>query len=357
MFSPTTILAWLEDNVKDMRASRRKTLGAIVPAAMMLCGLGVLALGRAMNTGTTGKHNIKRVNRFLGNRDLECEAIAAGIFRAFAPREGRVLVLVDWTDVANGKLLVFALPRDGRALPFYTQVVAKDASEGALVQAEEQAVLALSRICAGRSDIVLVADRGFGNQRWIEAVGRQHWHFVQRLSRIFFVDVEGYIGTLKEHHLRKGSRPRDWGHGVFGQDERIHGRLVTVYAPDAKEPWYLVTDLTDASAGQIVGMYRRRMWIEALFRDKKNRDWGMSLDAVELHDPARYERLFYIVALAFIFLSAYGAAAERCGFDRGFKANTRTVRVINLIRIGFHYAKRHRCSLKRALRDLQALPA
>ena len=60
MLNPQRILSWLETNVKGMRRSRMKTLADIVPAAMELCGVGLLALGRAMPTDTTAKHNIKQ---------------------------------------------------------------------------------------------------------------------------------------------------------------------------------------------------------------------------------------------------------------------------------------------------------
>lgn len=56
MLSPQEILAWLKENVKGMRLSRLKTIWTIVPAAMELCGVGVLVLGtpcapvRAPNT-------------------------------------------------------------------------------------------------------------------------------------------------------------------------------------------------------------------------------------------------------------------------------------------------------------------
>jgi hypothetical protein len=127
MLSPEEILSWLKENVKGMRLSRLKTLAAIVPAATTLCGVGVLSLGRAMNTPTTAKHNIKRVERFLCNTGVESVALAHAIFNAFAPEQGPVLVLADWTDVANGKLLVFALPCNGRSLPFFVCVVPKNA--------------------------------------------------------------------------------------------------------------------------------------------------------------------------------------------------------------------------------------
>jgi len=340
MRSPANILSWLQENVKGMRLSRLKTLAAIVPAAAELCGVGVLALGRAMNTGTLAKHNIKRVDRFLGNAAVEGLALARAIVNAFAPPSGRVQVLVDWTDVPNGKLLVFALPCNGRSLPFFVRAVAKDVGEGGLIRAENEGLQALRLIIDKSREVVIIADRGFGNRRWIGAVRAQGFHFVQRLSCVFNVDTEQYIGALRDLNLRRGKRIRDWGWGTIGDDEAIEGRLVTAYDPEAKEPWYLVTDLKEIPAPEVVDFYRRRWWIEPSFRDNKNRDWGLGLAHVHLKDYRRYERLFYIVALAFIFLSAHGALAEAEGFDKGLKANTRKTRVLNLLRIGYHLIRK-----------------
>lgn len=355
MFSPATILPWLEEHVKGMRRSRMKTLAAIVVSATDLCGVGLLALGRGMHTGTTAKHNIKRVGRFLGNAHVEGTAVARGLFDAFAPTQGRVLVLADWTDVANGKMLVFALPCNGRSVPFFTAVVAKHAGEGGMIRAETEALQALARICATRSNVIIVADRGFGNRRWLGDVRDQGFHFVQRLSCVFQAETEHHIGGLKELNVRRGNAIRDWGHGTIGEDRAIVGRLITAYDKKAKEPWYLVTNVDDATAKEVVSLYRRRWWIETLFRDKKNRDWGLGLATVHLKDYRRYERLFYIVALAFIVLSAHGAAAEAEGFDRGLKANTRKTRVINLLRIGYHFIRHKGWQLNYAVHALREL--
>ena len=59
MFDPSKILAWLESNVEGMRRSRMKTLADIVDAALLMHGVGVLALGRAMAGETAAKHCIK----------------------------------------------------------------------------------------------------------------------------------------------------------------------------------------------------------------------------------------------------------------------------------------------------------
>lgn len=355
MLSPEVILSWLEENVKGMCLSRCKTLAAIVPAAMELCGVGVHCLGRSMETHTTAKHNIKRVDRFLGNADFESHALARAVFNVFAPTRGPVTVLADWTDMANAKLLVFALPCNGRSLPFFAHVVAKKVGDGELIQAENEALKALRDICRDRSDITVVADRGFGNRRWIQTVRALGFHFVQRLSCVFNVDTDKYIGALRDLNLRRGKPVRDWGQGTMGDDEAIEGRLITAYDPQAKEPWYLVSDLQDVPATQIVETYRRRWWIETLFRDGKNRDWGLGLASVTLKDYRRYERLFYIVALAFIFLSAHGAVAEAQGFDKTLKANTRKTRVLNLLRIGYHFMRTMGAAIQEAQECLRAL--
>jgi len=355
MLNPEQILTWMEENVKGMRRSRMKTLAAIVPGAMELFGVGVLALGRAMQTATTCKHNIKRVNLFLGNSALEGEALAQAIFEAFVPQTGRALVLADWTDVANGKLLVFSLPANGRSIPFFAKAVAKKAGEGAMIRAENKALAALQRICQNGPEVTVVADRGFGNQRWIPTVKGLGFHFVQRVSGVFHAETEHYIGKLDEMNLRRGKRMRDWGHGTLGEDQAIQGRLVTAFDPDAKEPWFLLTDLDDASLKEVVSIYRRRWWIETTFRDKKNRDWGLGLASVALKDYRRYERLFYIVALAFTFLSAHGAAAEEEGFDKGCKANTRKIRVLNLLRLGHIFIRQQGAQFEHALEALRRL--
>tara|TARA_R110002073_G_C9398239_1_gene574384 strand:- start:7 stop:1104 length:1098 start_codon:yes stop_codon:yes gene_type:complete len=355
MLSPDAILTWLERNVNGVRVSRLKTLSAIVPAAMAMRGVTTHDLGRFMPSDTDAKHSIKRVDRFLGNARLEVAALAQGIFDAFAPRRGRVLVLADWTDVTNGKMLVFSMPCNGRSIPFYTKVVPKNAGKGVLKKAEMDGLRELERICDSRSEVIIVADRGFGNKRWLAEVRALGFHFVQRLSNVFHVDTERYIGALGEMDLRKKAKARNWGRGTIGEDQVIEGMLITTYDPRAKEPWYLVTDLDDLAAEDVVQIYRQRWWIETTFRDGKNRAWGLGLDHVDLKNYERYERLFYIVALAFIFLSAHGAAAEMNGFADTLKANTRKTRVLNLIRTGSLYIIRHGLNLREATRALQKL--
>lgn len=360
MYDPNKILAWIEANVQGMRRSRSKTLAAIVSAALLMKGVGVLALGRAMAGEVTAKHCIKRVWRFLRNEQFEAEALFGALFNFLRPPTGRTIILVDWTDLHPFQQLVFSLPRDGRALPFLAITVRKGSSEkenkGVMVAAENEALQMLARMCPPGLQPILVADRGFGHPRWLGEIQKRGWHFVQRLSHIHQVCVEEHMGTLKELGIRRGRRARDWGWGTMDEQEFGPIRLVTVFERDADEAWYLVTSLEFEVPAEIVRLYKRRMWTEAMFRDLKNRDWGLGLDHVRLSEPDRHDRHFAILALAYALLCAFGAAAESFNIAQQLKANTRPDRVLNLARIGNYFLQLYRCSLKEAFSALQALP-
>jgi hypothetical protein len=271
-----------------------------------------------------------------------------------------VLVLVDWTDLAPFQQLVFSLPRDGRSLPFLWVTIRKGTSEeeqkGAMIAAERAALERLQRICPPDLKPILIADRGFGHARWLGEIQNRGWGFVQRLSHIHQVHVEQHMGSLKELGIRRGRRPRDWGWGTMDEQEFGPVRLVTVFAREAQEAWYLITNLEFEAPAEVVRIYQRRMWTEAMFRDLKNRDWGLGLDQVRLSEPLRHERHFCVLALAYVLLCAFGAAAETLGIAQQLKANTRPERVLSLARIGNYFLQLSRCNLATAFRALAALP-
>ena len=125
MYEPKHILSWLEEKVEGTRRSRAKTLAAITGGAMRMQGSGVLALGRAMEGPVAAKHRIKGVDRFLGNQQVEIDSVNEALFHQFRPHDAPVVVLADWTDRHPFQTLVLALPRDGRAIPFYSITVEK----------------------------------------------------------------------------------------------------------------------------------------------------------------------------------------------------------------------------------------
>jgi hypothetical protein len=360
MYDPDNILAWLEEKVEGMRRSRMKTLASIVGGAMRMRGSGVLALGRAMDGEAKAKNRIKRVDRFLGNASVEIDAVNAALFEQFYPRSGPVVVLADWTDRRSFQQLVLALPRDGRALPFYSITVQKGDGSGAhaglMIRAEAEALEALAGMCGDVIRPVIIADRGFGNTRWLGDIQNRGWHFVQRISCEIYMETQDYTGHLYELGIPRGRKPRDWGTGTMTNKFFGPVKLITVYERKAEGPWHLVTNLENEYPGTIVNLYKRRMWIEAMFRDLKNANWGLGMDHVRLTKEERFDRHFLILTLDYIFLFAFGAAAERAGFADQLKANTSDERALSLARVGNYFLQIALIAIPIAIQELLELP-
>ena len=108
---------------------------------------------------------------------------------------------------------------------------------------------------------------------------------------------------------------------------------------------------------EIVELYRKRMWTEAMFRDLKSRKWGMGLDEVQLTTVERTQRHFLIIMLAYILLCAFGAIAEHQQFGETLKANTVNKRVLSLAVIGNHFIEFiGRITVRMAIEKLVQLP-
>ena len=120
-----------------------------------------------------------------------------------ASADGPTIVLVDWTDLMPFTQLLFALPRDGRALPFMSVAVEKDGGLGSRVAAETEAVSRLSRWVPKGCEMIIVADRGYGNRCWMKAIAGYGWYFVERVGRNFNADTEGFIGNFEEMRFRR----------------------------------------------------------------------------------------------------------------------------------------------------------
>jgi hypothetical protein len=305
MFGPRKIMKWFDRNLQVVRRSRRKTFASIVHAAMKMKGLGVLSLGRAMEGPALAKHRIKRVDRFLGNKQVELLAISRTLFHVLCGREKHPVVLVDWTDRQAFEQLVLSVTKDGRSMPFHAVTIKSTRfnveTDGVKIQAERQILHQLRAMCPPTVTPIIVADRGFGNERWIGDIQKWGWLFVQRISKQHYVETEGHIGTIPELGIRKGYRPKDWGWGTMGdnkQERKTRFRLVTVYDRQADEPWYLIANIGDMTPDEVVRTYKKRMWTEAMFRDLKNRKWGMGLDDVRLGSIERTAVHFMIVICA-----------------------------------------------------------
>jgi hypothetical protein len=93
-----------------------------------------------------------------------------------------------------------------------------------------------------------------------------------------------------------------------------------------------MTDLPQ-SARLLSELYARRMGIEQLFRDAKNKRAGWSLRDTQITDPARLDRLILIMAIAYLLLTALGLLARTRYRPSAWSSNNRSD-TLSAFRIG-----------------------
>ena len=110
-----------------MQAKRRECLLAAVQSAIAGRHLCVSDLGRGLTGAVAVKHNIKRVDRLLGNAHLHTEFIEvyASLARRHLAGVHTVLIVVDWSDLSEDRrwqLLRASIALDGRSVTLYEEV-------------------------------------------------------------------------------------------------------------------------------------------------------------------------------------------------------------------------------------------
>lgn len=327
------ILRWTHRHVKGLRRSQRTTLGYLVAGLVDGGCAGVAAIGRQLPGPAFAKHKIKRVDRFLGNGRVDLAVVSQALLNWATESGSRLLLALDWTDLPQGKkMLSLSVPSRGRALPVHLRVVDERRMWKSQNNLEEGLIKELLTLLPLGTKPVLLADRGFGRTRLMQQLKGWGVSFVLRVQGVAIVRSQGRKRRLQAIPLQRGQTV--WLRRVLYRDEEpVEVNVVLTWRRRMKEAWTLVTDLDDPPH-TIITYYGRRMQIEESFRDTKSVRWGFRFRHVRLSTCERYERLLMVLMLAYLFLMAVGAQAERDGRHRRLMANTVRHRTLSWFTVG-----------------------
>lgn len=342
---------------------RWMAIAVVVESIIQAGRLSLSAVGRATLGCGRPKHNIKRVDRLLGNAHLSGErwlffkAISAWLVGDTT----RPVVLLDWTKVTdNLHALVAAVPIGGRALPLYIEVHRERYLGNHRVHA--RFLKALKAVLPPGCQPIIVTDAGFQGPFFRE-VSRHGWYFLGRLrgsGKARFPSIATPVTRERLYEIAS-TTPRDLGEcRLYTSSKSVQARLVLVrakrrpgprtqrpcrtdvaiYRDRGRDPWLLATSLTDRSAEQVVAAYALRMKIEETFRDAKNHRFGWSLRHVRCYSSDRMANLLLLTTLAIIVVTLLGFEAERRQLHRGYQANTVKQRVLSFFVLGLAVLRR-----------------
>ncbi|MGB9920680.1 MAG: IS4 family transposase [Moorellales bacterium] len=326
-------IAWFT----QLRKSQRKTLAAAVFGLMKSRRIGIAAIARGIPGPVASKHRIKLVDRFLGNERVVIDNAVIPLINWLCATRKRLFVALDWTDLHDGvhQVLFASVIAGTRALPVLWRVVEKQNPQLSQNQEEERLLERLKRLIPLGTEVIVLADRGFGRVELFKRLEQLGLGYVIRVSGTVWVESGQFTGVLQRFPVRIGQLI-DFGPVLYQKKERYPVRLIYQFDPGQEEPWFLVTNL-DWNPRAVTCAYGRRMDIEEKFKDFKNPRTGLGLRGGRLSRAGRYERLLLIMVYAYFFLLLAGAYGESKGHHRQLVASSTTKRrVLGLWQVGYH---------------------
>jgi hypothetical protein len=342
----------------DVHATRVLSLANGVVGVMHAAALGIHAIGRGLADALDlePKHAIKQVDRLLSNRGIAIWAWFAQWVAFVVAERKEILVALDWTEFdkdGHATIALYLITSHGRATPLIWKTIDKAKLKNRRGEYELEVVSRLHETLPSSVDVMVLADRGFGDQKlfaWLDTIG---WGFIIRFRQGITVTCGGESRPAAEWIARSGHAKmlRDV---LFTKDRTPVPAVVLKHQKGMKEAWCLATNRPELGAADVVNRYSRRFTIEETFRDIKDDRFGMGLSATHIGTPERRDRLLFISAVAQALLTLLGAASEACGLDRTLKANTVKTRTMSLFNQGSYWYRRIPNMGEERLRPLMA---
>lgn len=354
----------ISEELSFIHQTRRDSLLTVSKALIDGSKLSVAQLGNRIINNTTPKHNIKKVDRLLGNKNLEVKEIYSKLSKMLLLSMQEIVLLVDWCIYENKKyhVLQASLVAEGRSLPIYRDAYDITSADFHQTKAENQFLDNLAKcIPSNIRKVVIVTDAGF-HTPWFFKVMEFGWHFVGRLRGNLEVKLNNDSWKPANKFFKKASRkPKFLGEAKVGKsvfnkygitagvhiyysprknresvNKRYSKAINALYKSGNKEPWVILTSLRelDRFPQSVIKIYQKRMQIEQNFRDDKNNRWGFGFRSTKCGQAHRLSVYLLLAAIAQICLWLIGFAAEKSGYKKMFQVNTMKRRVLSYISLG-----------------------
>ena len=325
---------------KDVHAKRvyslaNATLGVISSASLAVNTIGQ---GLALARGRLTKHAIKQVDRMLSNPGIDVGELTKRWVPYVVGQRPSIVVAIDWTDFDadnQATIMLSLVSKHGRSTPLLWLTVDKATLKNHRNAYEYRVLEQLAEALPADVNVLIVADRGFGDQKLYRFLTEElkFDYLIRFRGNIAVTSAEGETRPAADW-VGVGGRPRTLRNASVTAETYQVGTVVCVHAKDMKEPWCLAASTTTDTAKQLMTTYGKRWGIESGFRDTKDLRFGMGMASIRVSTPERRDRLWLLNAFAVVLLTLLGAAGEALGYDRHLKSNTSKTRTHSLFRQG-----------------------
>ncbi len=358
MHALTILHRILSSSFPEIHARRLASLLAAVEAVVTGSRLTLSDMGRGLRGQVAVKHNIKRVDRLLGNNSLHIEMpkLYEVLVRQNLDGISMPLIVIDWSDLTvdrKWQLLRASVAIEGRSMTLYEEVHPQSSATSPNVHQAFLTQLAamLPLGCAP----ILITDAGFRGA-WFRLVNRMGWYWIGRIRNRDMVSPEngGEWAGCKTLYSLATAKAKSLGQYSYVRNHPVPCRLVLIKrikrdrhkksrlgklvhssrslknARAQCEPWLLAVSPTlgHLSAQAVVAVYAQRMQIEESFRDLKSERFGLGFSANRSAQKDRLGVLLLVACLASFVLRLIGEVGKARQMEFQFQSNTRRSRPV-----------------------------
>ncbi len=251
----------------------------------------------------------RRLQRFV-QRPVDVEAFfrlwTASIVRRLKTKT--IVLVVDETKLkAEFGIMVVGMVYEGRCIPLAWRIYRANSHHTYPSEGQVDMIVGLLRAIQGglplHRRVRVLADRGIRTSpSLMRGVMELGWTFLFRVtkqSKIILPD--GQAVTFYDQVAAPDQRYQASGM-VFKKRGRIPAHVRVLWGKQAQDKWALVTNDDSLTGWE----YAQRMWIEEAFRDLKSHGW--QLEQAQFECPARLERLWILLVVAYAWLLLWGSA-------------------------------------------------
>jgi hypothetical protein len=289
----------------ELRVTRLRNLTLLVHGILHSRSSCLSAIVRHWSFGPTRHiHRLKRLHRFLKNPAMKVAPLfrpLAAIVWPYRPggqRTSLVPIALDWTKVRSFNVLWAAVPRNQRALPLAFGVYHAKRLRHSQNKLERGLITLAASLLPRSFTPLILADAGFGQTELLRWLQQRQFAFVIRLRPNTLVHYRGRTRPLGDFDTIEGA-PILLSNVEYRGKHPVVINIVVSRLGDSL--WYLGTTFT--SARQAVACYRKRFWIEEMFRDFKS---TLGLRKARVKDENRLARLLLGLQIAYLILFIVG---------------------------------------------------
>lgn len=183
MHALTILHRILSASFPEIHAKRLASLLAAVEAVVTGSRLTLSDMGRRLSGTVAVKHNIKRIDRLLGNGLLHAEIpkLYEALVRQYLAGISMPLIVIDWSDLTpdrHWQLLRASVAIEGRSITLYEQVHPQ--SRATSPHVHRAFLTKLAAMLPPGCVPLLITDAGFRGA-WFRLVNCMGWYWIGRI--------------------------------------------------------------------------------------------------------------------------------------------------------------------------------